>query len=161
MAFGDVVGELFGFSSNKAWTLTGDDSTNIDLEFQGQFVPQNFKEGGGDANLGEASTINKEAPNFQFLNNSGETVTFTSRFYATDSFKNIKQQIETLRGFKKRDPDLKRPPKFLFTYGTEIQLDHASDLTDKEFKEVCAGSPILRTKLDGLRRNSEYLKSVD
>lgn len=122
MGFGDVVGELFGFSSNKAWTLTGDDSKNFDLEFEGQFIPQNFKEGGGDSNLGEASTINKETPNFQFLNNSGETVTFTSRFYATDSFKNIKQQIETLRGFKKRDPDLKRPPKFLFTYGTEIQF---------------------------------------
>lgn len=122
MAFGDVVGNLFGFSSNKAWTLTGDDSKNFDLEFEGQFIPQNFKEGGGDASLGEASTINKEAPNFQFLNNSGEVVTFTSRFYATDSFKNIKQQIETLRSFKKRDPDLKRPPKFLFTYGTEIQF---------------------------------------
>lgn len=122
MAFGNVVGELFGFSSAKAWTLTGDDSKNFDLEFEGQFTPQNFNETGGDASLGEASTINKEAPNFQFLNNQGETITFTSRFYATDSFKNVKQQIETLRGFKKRDPDLKRPPKFLFTYGTEIQF---------------------------------------
>ena len=120
MAFGDVVGELFGFSSNKAWTLIGDDPQNFDLAFEGQFIPQNYRESGGDATFGEASTINKEAPNFQFLNNTGEVVTFTSRFYATDSFKNIKQQLETLRGFKKRDPDLKRPPKFLFTYGTEI-----------------------------------------
>lgn len=122
MAFGDVVGELFGFSSNKGWTLTGDDPKNFDLAFEGQFIPQNYRESGGDASLGEASTLNKEAPNFQFLNNSGETVTFTSRFYATDSFKNIKQQLETLRGFKKRDPDLKRPPKFLFTYGIEIEF---------------------------------------
>ena len=122
MSFTDVVGELFGFSSNKAWTLTGDDAKNYDLEFQGQFAAQGFSEKGGDASLGEASTINKAAPNFQFLNNSGESVSFTARFYATDSFKNVKQQIEALRGFKKRDPDLKRPPKFLFTYGTEIQF---------------------------------------
>lgn len=122
MGLGDVVGDLFGFASSKAWTLTGDDPKNSNLEFEGQFIPQNFREGGGDSVLGETSTLNKEAPNFQFLNNSGEFVSFTSRFYATNSFKNIKQQIETLRGFKKRDPDLKRPPKFLFTYGTEIQF---------------------------------------
>jgi hypothetical protein len=130
----DVVGELFGFASNKAWTLTGDDRKNRNLEFQGQYVPQNFSETGGDVAIGEASTINKKEPNFQYLNNDGETVTFTARFYATDSFKNIKQQIETLRSFKKRDPDLKRPPKFLFTYGTEIgftcfvkRVDYAYD----------------------------------
>jgi hypothetical protein len=122
MAFGDVVGELFGFSSNKAWTLSGDDAKFADLEFEGQYVPQNYREGGGDASMGEASTLNAEAPNIQFLGNEGELVTFNARFYATDSFKNIKQQIETLRSFKKRDPDLKRSPKFLFTYGTEIEF---------------------------------------
>ena len=122
MAFGDVVGELFGFSANKAWSLIGDDAKFSDVEFEGQFTAQNFVEGGGDASLGEASSINKEAPNFQFLSNEGEIVTFEARFYATDSFKNIKQQIELLRSFKKRDKDLKRPPKFLFTFGTEIQF---------------------------------------
>lgn len=122
MAFGDVLGELFGFSANKAWSLIGDDAKNSDIEFEGQFTAQNYKESGGDASLGESNSINKEAPNFQFLNNDGEIVTFQSRFYTTDSFKNVKQQIELLRSFKKRDPDLKRPPKFLFTFGTEIQF---------------------------------------
>ena len=122
MAFGDVVGELFGWSANTAWSLVGDDAKNADLTFEGQFTAQNFTEGGGDATLGETNSINKSAPNFQFLNNDGETVTFQSRFYATTSFKNVKQQIELLRSFKKRDPDLKRPPKFLFTFGTEIQF---------------------------------------
>lgn len=122
MAFGDVVGELFGFSANKSWSLVGDDAKFADLTFEGQFTAQNFSEGGGDATMGEANSINTQQPNFQFLNNDGETVTFQSRFYATDSFKNVKQQIELLRSFKKRDPDLKRPPKFLFTFGTEIQF---------------------------------------
>lgn len=122
MAILDVVGELFGFSDSKAWTLTGDDLEFNDLNFQGQFMAQNFRESGGDAELGESTTLNKEKPNFQFLSNDGETVTFQTRFYATDSFKNIKQQIELLRSLKKRDPDLKRPPKLLFTYGTETEF---------------------------------------
>lgn len=44
-------------------------------------------------------------------------------------------------------------------HGTEIELDYASNLTDKEFKKVFAGSPILRTKAEGLRRNAEFLMS--
>jgi len=122
MGFLNVVGELFGFSSTKAWSLSGDDAKFSDLTFEGQFTAENYREAGGGQSLGEASSINKEAPAFQYLNNDGETVTFQSRFYATDSFKNVKQQIELLRSFKKRDPDLKRPPKFLFTYGSETQF---------------------------------------
>lgn len=122
MSLLDVVGELFGFSANKAWSLIGDDPKFGDLTFEGQFTAQNFSEGGGDMSLGEANSINTAQPNFQFLNNDAEVVTFQTRFFATNSFKNVKQQIELLRSFKKRDPDLKRPPKFLFTFGTEIQF---------------------------------------
>jgi len=136
MAFLDTVGELFGFSANKAWSLVGDDPKFYDLTFEGQFTAQNFREGGGDVSLGEANSINKEQPNFQFLNNDGEIVTFQSRFYATDSFKNIKQQIELLRSFKKRDPDLKRPPKFLFTFGTEIQFTCFVKKVDFDYDEL-------------------------
>lgn len=122
MSFLSVVGELFGFSLGKSWTLSGEDSKFRSLIFEGQFTALNFAERGGNATMGEANTINSAAPNLQFLSNDAETATFQARLYATDSFQNIKQQIELLRSMKKRDPDLKRNPLMLFTFGTEIQF---------------------------------------
>lgn len=123
MAFLDVIGELTGFSSNKGWTLSYEDEkfANADA-FKGQFIPQGFVESGGDANLGETSTVNKSEPNFQWLFGEGETARFSTRIFATNSFRNVKQQIELLRSLKKRDKDLKRAPIMLFTYGTEISF---------------------------------------
>jgi len=43
--------------------------------------------------------------------------------------------------------------------GTEIELEYAAKISDEGFKKVFAGSPILRTKAEGLRRNAEFLKS--
>ena len=136
MAFLQVIGELFGFSDSKTWSLVGDDPGYEDLEFRGQFGAENYREAGGNANLGEATTLNKAEPNFQWLYGDGEIVTFRSRLFALDSFKNIKQQVETLKSFKKRKSDLKRPPKFLFTYGTEIQFTCFVRQIDYDYDEL-------------------------
>ena len=158
----DSIGEAFGFSSSKAWSLVGDDPKFANLTFEGQFTAENYRESGGDQSLGEASSINKSAPAFQFLSNDGETVTFQARFYATNSFKNIKQQIELLKIFKKRDPDLKRPPKFIFTFGTEIgfvcfvkKVDFAYDelRSDGSIRGVVAN--ITLQKIDKTKQGSD------
>ena len=136
MAFLEVIGELFGFSDNKTWSLVGDDTGYEDLQFKGQFPAENYAERGGNANLGEATTLNKSEPNYQWLYGDGEIVSFRARLFALNSFKNIKQQIETLKSFKKRKSDLKRPPKFLFTYGTEIQFTCFIRQIDYEYDEL-------------------------
>ena len=40
----------------------------------------------------------------------------------------------------------------------EISFEEIDKMTNEEFKEIFAESPILRTKLKGLKRNSEFLK---
>lgn len=119
MGFLDVVGELFGFGG-KTWKLTGIDA-GFEKEFEGQFLAQDMEETVG-AFLGETTTVNKGAPDFQWIRGEAEKFSFTTRLWASNSFKNIKQQINLLKSFARRDPNLKRAPKFLFSAGTEISF---------------------------------------
>ena len=118
MAFLEVIGELFGFSDKKGWSLVAQDE-GIELEFKGTFISENMSETVGSI-LGENSTINKQKPNQQWLGEESESFTFQTRLFATNSFKNVKQEIETLKSLTKRDDVLRRAPIFLFTAGTEI-----------------------------------------
>ena len=79
------------------------------------------------------------------------TPSFGDWIYGCD----ICQEVCPWNSFQDESDDLAFHPR---DNGTEIELDYASDLTDKEFKKVFAGSPILRTKPEGLRRNAEYLR---
>ncbi len=118
MSFLQVIGELLGLSDSKGWTLVGQD-TGFDVEFEGQFTAENVEETVG-ANLGETTTVGKQQPDLQWLNGDSDLVTFTTRIWATNSLKNIKQQIELLKSFARRNEKLKRAPLFLFTSGTEM-----------------------------------------
>lgn len=118
MAFLNVIGELFGFSDSKGWVLEGIDD-GFTTKFQGQFISENMEEQIGSV-LSETSTVNKSKPDFQWLSGEAEPFTFTSRIFASNSFKNIKQQVEVLKTFARRNADLKRAPRCLFTAGTEI-----------------------------------------
>lgn len=118
MAFLEVLGELFGFSDRKGWALVAQDP-GIKLEFKGDFISENMSERVG-AILGQNSTVNKDKPNQQWLGGENEPFTFQSRIFASNSFKNIKQQVETLKSFSRRNRELRRAPIFLFTAGTEI-----------------------------------------
>jgi len=82
------------------------------------------------------------------------TPSFGGWIYGCD----ICQEVCPWNSFQYESDDLAFHPR---ENGAEIDLDYASDLTDKEFKKVFAGSPILRTKPEGLRRNAEYLKSAN
>ena len=119
MGFLDVVGELFGFGG-KTWKLTGIDA-GFEKEFEGQFLSQDMEETVG-AFLGETTTVNKGAPDFQWIRGEAERFYFTTRLWASNSFKNIKQQVNILKSFARRDANLKRAPKFLFSAGTEISF---------------------------------------
>lgn len=119
MAFLDVIGELFGFGG-KTWKLTGTDP-GLEQEFEGQFLAQNMEESVG-AFLGETTSVNKARPDFQWIRGEAENFSFTTRLFASNSFKNIKQQTNLLKSFARRNPKLKRAPKFLFSAGTEISF---------------------------------------
>lgn len=119
MGFLDIVGELFGFGG-KTWKLTGIDA-GFEKEFEGQFLAQEMEETVG-AFLGETTTVNKGSPDFQWIRGEAERFSFTTRLWASNSFKNIKQQVNLLKSFARRDTTLKRAPKFLFSAGTEISF---------------------------------------
>lgn len=118
MAFLDVIGELFGFA-NKTWKIKILDGDATDTEFKGQFVAERLEETLGSI-LGESSTVNKETPDFQWIRGEGETITFTSRLWASNSFLNIRQQVATFKSLIRRDPFLKRPPIIRFEVGRDL-----------------------------------------
>ena len=120
MAFLEVVGELFGFSDNKGWELVSQDLAS-DLTFKGQFISENMRDGVG-AIINSSQALNQQAPSKSYGGGENEIFTFTSKLFANNSFKNIKQQIETLKSMAKRNKELRRPPIFLFTAGTEISF---------------------------------------
>lgn len=118
-SFLEVIGETFGIGA-KTWKLTGLDAS-FDKEFEGQFLAQGMEEQIGSA-LGETTTVNKDKPDFQWLRGEAETFSFTTRIFASNSFKNVKQEINLLKSFTRRNKDLKRAPRFLFSAGTEISF---------------------------------------
>ena len=118
MAFLEVIGELLGFSDAKGWILEGQDP-GFNTKFEGQFISENMEETIGSI-LSESSTVNKDKPDFQWVGGESETFTFTTRLFATNSFKNIKQQTELLKSYARRQAQLKRAPRCLFTAGTEL-----------------------------------------
>jgi len=65
------------------------------------------------------------------------------------------QEVCPWNSFQSETEDFSFQPR---DYGTEIKLDYAANMSDEDFKKVFAGSPILRTKAEGLRRNAEYLR---
>jgi hypothetical protein len=119
MAFLETAGEIFGVGA-KTWKLKGIDAS-FDKEFEGQFIAQGLEESIGST-LGETTTINKEKPDFQWLRGDSEVVSFTTRLFAANSFKNIKQEVNLLKSFTRRNKELKRAPRFLFSAGTEISF---------------------------------------
>lgn len=102
----------------KVWTLEGIDE-GFKTRFQGQYIAQGMEENVGSV-LGETTSVGKAKPDFQWLHGEGEDFNFTARIYAHSSFSNIKQQIELLKTFARRDKGLKRAPRALFSTGTEI-----------------------------------------
>lgn len=119
MSFLEVVGELFGYSANKGWSLLGQDPQVRNLEFRGDFIAENMSEQVG-SRFGEQNSLNKERPNFQWLSGEAEAFTFNTKIWARDSFTSVKPTIELLKSMARRNKELKRSPVFLFTAGTEI-----------------------------------------
>lgn len=104
----------------KVWNLEGIDD-GFQIKFLGQFIAEGMKENAGSV-LSETSTVGKEKPDFQYLRGEGEQFSFSTKMYATNSLVSLRQQIQMLKMFTKRDRNLKRLPRALFTSGTEIAL---------------------------------------
>lgn len=121
MAFLETLGELTGFStSKKAWTLKNDDDGSV---IRGQYVPVDYTENIG-VNLKDSSTVNQQQPFSQWISGEAETVTFSARVFATNSFKQVRDDIDKLKAATRKpenplDP-LKRAPIFTFTWGVDI-----------------------------------------
>ena len=115
----DVINKLATGESAKTWSLIGQDKAIAKLEFKGQFIAEGMREDLG-SKLGETNSLNKAAPTHKWLSGEAELFSFTTRLFAQHSGVNIKQQIELLKSFTRRNKTLKRAPIFLFVAGTEI-----------------------------------------
>ena len=110
----------YGSEDAKSWTLRGIDP-GFEVEFKGQYISTNMEETIG-SDLGETSTVNKEQPDYQWVKGIGDQFTFSTRLFAEHQFQNVRQQVELLKSYAKRNKNLKRVPRFIFSAGTEISF---------------------------------------
>lgn len=119
MALFDTVGEIFGFSDKKTWTLEMIDKPNT--KYIGQFMAENAVENIG-ARLNSQESLNTQTPNRQWVGGESETFQFEARIYARDSLKDVAAKITQLKSFARKRDDLGRAPMFIFTFGTQLSF---------------------------------------
>lgn len=119
MALLEVIGELFGFTDKKAWSLEMIDSPNT--KYIGQFLAENPVENVG-ARISNQESLNTQNPNRQWTGGEAETFTFEARIYARDSLKDIAAKIQQLKSFARKRDDLGRAPMFIFSFGTQLSF---------------------------------------
>ena len=62
--------------------------------------------------------LNRGNPILQFISGNSDTLTFTARFYSRDSiFGGVKESVDQLKSWTKRDPRLQRPHILSFSIG--------------------------------------------
>ena len=135
--------------ANKAWKLTScDDPTN---KFVGQFAAENVTENLG-AQQQQTTSVGQQQPLIQFGAGEVETITFRARIFraspisgaAFDALSNpvgtgisalqgnagpligngsVKDQIERIKSFSRKNFDLGRPERFLLQIGTEMEFE--------------------------------------
>lgn len=113
-----VLGEFLGISTKNVWRLKMKDLD--ETEFKGQFLAEDLTENVG-ARISSRGALNQASTDSKYLGGDDQTITFTTRVWATNSIKNVKKTVELLKSFSKRNPKLKRSPIFIFTAGTEVQ----------------------------------------
>jgi len=97
------------------WFLENLDTPNEKL--QGQFVALNVNESISNK-YAKNSSLNRSNPIIQFLSGEADTLSFQARFFARDMlFSSVKDNLEMIKKFARRDDKLKRPPILHFWVG--------------------------------------------
>lgn len=146
--FGEI-GVALGFINNKAWRLRSVD--NPDKTFTGQFVAENVVENVG-IRQGETTSPGQQTPLIQFGSGEAETVNFRARIFRTspvqgalfDALSNpvgtafgvlsgtagpiigngsVKDQIELLKTFARKNEELGRNERLILEIGTELSFE--------------------------------------
>ena len=113
-----ALGEFLGISTKNVWRLKMKDLG--EQEFKGQFLAEDLTENVG-ARISSRSSLNQQSTDSKYLGGDAETITFTTRIWASNSVKNVKKTVDLLKSFTKWNSKLKRSPIFTFTAGTEVQ----------------------------------------
>ena len=143
------VGIAAGFTNNKVWRLSSlDDPNNA---FTGQFAAENLTENIGQ-NQQETTTLGQQVPLIQYSSGQVETISFRARIFRTspisgsafDALSNpvgtafsalsgnagplvsnssVKDQIEKLKSFARKNDELGRSERFLLQIGTEMEFE--------------------------------------
>lgn len=107
-------------SKSVRWYLYNLDT---DDKFEGQFPPEEVTQD-ISGTFSEDSALNRESPITQFLHGNLDRVSFRGRLFAEDSTVNLIKPLRLLQKWKKRDPDLFRPPILHFWIGdSTVKVD--------------------------------------
>jgi len=147
-----IVGDLgvaLGFTNNKVWRLTSLDDSK--LSFTGQFPAENLTENVG-VRQNEVASPGQATPLIQFGSGEVETITFRARIFRTspvagsafDALANpigtafsalqgnagpligngsVKDQIELLKKFSRKEESLGRNHRCILQVGTELEFE--------------------------------------
>lgn len=84
-----------------------------------QFPPTGFSEE-RTVNWASATGMTRENPILQFSNGNQRTYTFGARLWAANSDEDIEPIVIELERATERDPNLGRPPRWCFVWGTAV-----------------------------------------
>lgn len=147
MGLVNEIGQAFGFASNKVWHLKSIDNPSDDAKnFAAQFTAEGLQHDLG-ARVGQEDTLGSEQPGIHYVNDQAETIRFRAKIYRTspvqsdvaDALSNpisaifgggpqgssasVKSQIEKLKSFCRKDENLGRLERFMFTWGVELKYE--------------------------------------
>jgi hypothetical protein len=92
----------------RSWYIQSHDTVPEKI-LQGQFEPENTTENVG-SKYAQNNALNRKHPIIQFINGEAETLSFQARLFARDAlFSSVKDDLELLKAWTRRDEALRRP----------------------------------------------------
>lgn len=109
------MGMLDQFLSAKKWFLLNEDTLEV---IEGQFPPKGLTQD-VSSNWAQHTSLNRNTPILQFINGKSDTITFNSMFFSDNfiNFYKVKEKIDKLKSWAKRNSDISRPPIVTFWLG--------------------------------------------
>jgi hypothetical protein len=139
------LSEFIGLTPTTTWRLRMLDPPYT--AFVGQFVADNLVEAAG-CRIADKASLNKQDTEKVWLGGESNTLSFTTRVWATSTVKSVREPIQQLKSFTKRDDKLKRAPMFVFTSGTDLRFN--------VFVKSVGGIEYDRPRSDGTIRGATF-----
>lgn len=104
----------------KLTLLDSNTAAGLPTEIVFQYAPNNLTEDGVGSNWSSSTGMNRARPIIQYGSGEQNGFSFEARLWAHNKDENVDAMLDALKKSCQRDEELKRPPRWQFTWGTFI-----------------------------------------